>query len=298
MNNNQKKLKSKGKRAVKTPGSGSKRVGRYTPPTNPPDTTSQPWWPLILSVISSPGDFTFTSLIKAFQKQVNSSGSTFNVTDFNDDKGVPFRIQIRFQRVAVWNLTGRIVSLSVWDVEQQTTNSFDQREKDQLGAWVDCGGASCFPSIGYTYPPSYQQQVYRPDPRYASLAITSTTGGSRDSILHHVHILWKSDGYPKFDSVSRPIRDLETRLENLSGEISTLTETANEIKSSQPSTLIKVVEGLTLVASYVAPLVAEPSAETYGGTAANIAAVVARDDRISFDSLSISSEEDKLEDAS
>lgn len=236
------------------PSRGLQKGGKFTPPTNPPDTTAHPWYPLVISTIVSPGNFSFSDLVNKFQSQLNSGGATFNKDDFNTDKGNPFRVQIRFESIAVWNLSGRIVSLSIWDVEEQTTNSTDQREKDQLGAWVDCGGPQYFPSVGYRYPSSYRERVFRPDPRYANLSIATTTAGARDSILYHVHILWRSDGTPSFATTTAPIRDLESRLESLTTAVN---DQANEIKANQPSTLTKVVEGITLVASYIAPLVGE-----------------------------------------
>lgn len=143
---------------------GYSKGGKFSPSVNPPDTTAHPWYPLVISAIIAPGDFTFKTLIERFQAQLNAGKLTFNSADFNSDKGEPFRIQIRFQTVAVWNLTGRIVSSTIWDVEEQTTNDAKQREKDQLGAWVDCGGPQAFPCVGYHYPESYRNKVFRPDP--------------------------------------------------------------------------------------------------------------------------------------
>lgn len=261
--------------------------GRFTPPSNPPDTTASPWYPLTLSQIVAPGEFTFKDLIDVFQSQLNASKTTFNSRDFNTDTGEPFRVQIRFDSITVWSLTGRIVSLTVWDVEEQTTNSSDQREKDQLGAWVDCGGASCFPAIGYRYPPAYREKVYRPDPRYAGLSIATTTGGTRDSILYQIRIHWRTDSLPKFSVATQPIRDLETRLAKLQADIDSLNEVSNDIHASQPSTITKIVEGIAIVASYVAPLVAESDQRTLGSASA-VAKVVAGDSRsssISFEDV-------------
>lgn len=200
-NKNQTKLKKSSSNGNKphAPSSTSRNSGgkrryssfrglRYSPPTNPPDTTAQPWWPLTISAIHKQGDYTFTHLINDFQSQLNSSKFTFNSTDFNADTGTSFRIQIRLEKVAVWNLTGKIISLSVWEIPEPTTIAATT-EKTQLGSWVDCGSASSFPCVGYRYPESHTYRVYRPDPLLAKQVILSTTSSTSDSILYHIHIL-------------------------------------------------------------------------------------------------------------
>lgn len=241
---------------------------RYTPATNPPDTTSQPWWSLVISSIRKPGDYTFTELVKDFLKQVGT-GYTFNSTTFDQDSGTPFRFCVRIERVVVWNLTGRIVSLSVWDVEERSNASDTTTQTDLLGGWVDCGGASCFPAIGFRYPSSHHRRVYRPDPRYASVKIVTTTGGSSDSILHHIHIQWRADGVSKFTTVKSEVEEITNTVQE---QVGLLKDAIDEKEG--PSLAKRTVANLGVIAAnYVIPLTLEEPAIL--GSAAHIANIVA-----------------------
>lgn len=234
---------------------------KLTPSPNPPDTTATPWWPLVISCIRRPGDYTFTLLIADFLKQVGQ-GHTFNPTDFNEDKGNPFRIQLRIDRVSVWNLTGRIVSLSIWDVEERADTKAVIVQTDLLGGWVDCGGVNCFPAVGFQYPSSHHRRVYRPDPRYASVKLFTTTGGSTDSILSHVHIQWRADGLPKFSTVSSGVEEISSQISELS----------TKLDKESPSLGSKVIDKVgPVLANYVIPLAL---GESVPGTSLNIGSIV------------------------
>nr|UNZ11832.1 hypothetical protein [Zeya Brook chaq-like virus 2] len=239
---------------------------RYSPPTNPPDTTAQPWWSLVLSSIRKPGDYTFDSLVTDFLKQVGT-GYTFNPTSYNTDRGSPFRIQFRIERVAVWNLSGRIVSLSVWDVEERQDATTDTTQTDLLGGWVDCGGVQCFPAIGYQYPSSHHRRVYRPDPRYASVKILTTTGGTSDSILYHIHVHWRADGTAKFSTIKSDV-------EEITDSVSEVKVALDSISNKEgPSLATRTLSNVGVIAAnYVIPLAL---GDSIPGTSANIAAVSA-----------------------
>lgn len=253
--------KSKGKQNPPRRHKTGEFGGKFTPATNPPDTTASPWWPLVVSSIRKAGDYTFDSLVTDFLKQVGT-GFTFNPTGYNTDKGSPFRILFRFERVAVWNLTGRIVSLSVWDVEERSDASTDTAQTDLLGGWVDCGGAACFPAVGYAYPSSHHRRVYRPDPRYSAVKILTTTGGSSDYLLHHLHIQWKADGLPKFSTVSSDVEQITASIDGL----------RSTLDKDGPSLGRKVINSVgPVLANYVIPLALGDSVPA---TAANIASIV------------------------
>lgn len=231
LNSNLPKKKSSGRRSTNV-----FRGNPYTPLSNPPGTTAQPWRPLVISSINAPGDYTFTSLIEDFQAQLNTSKFTFNTVSFNTDTGTPFRIQIRLEKVSVWNLTGKILSLSVWEIPEPSTTQATT-EKTQLGSWVDCGGPSCFPSVGYNYPESHRHRVYRPDPLLAKQVILSTTSAAGDRILCHLHILCKTDGFPKFPTVGDIVSESLRNIEASTGALSS---------ASKPSIVDHVVDGAAL----------------------------------------------------
>lgn len=213
--------------------------GHFSPPTNPPDVTAQPWYPLTLSWTQKPGSVTFDHVIKAFKAQLDPNSSGLNQEDYNKNTGKPLRVQFRFRRIQVWNLTGRALSLTVWDdLEQNNT------DKDQLGGWTDCGGASTFPKIGFTYPYSHANRVHRPDPNLSATVVFQTTSsGQNDAILCNLALLWRFDGAVKV------VGTLPSAEELLLSEISTLTQS---IKDSQPSTVDKVIDGAKVAASVVA----------------------------------------------
>lgn len=229
---------------------------KYSPGPNPPDVTAQPWWPITISAIRKPGDYTFDQLISDFLLQVGK-GLTFNPTDWTSDKGSPFRIQFRFQKVAVWNLTGRIVSLVVWDIEEITYIDKVHTEKDTLGSWIDCGGSSTFPAIGYVYPATHHRRVFRPDPRYQGYKILTTTASSSDSILYHLKVEWRSDGNPaptpgiRFPAVERILKDLGPRIDKVAVAVE---KAEKDREDSSNSVLRTVVDGIGYTASVVYPV--------------------------------------------
>lgn len=233
---------------------------RYSPPTNPPDTTAQPWWPIVISSIRKPGDYTFNALVTDFLKQVGT-GNTFNPASYNTDKGTPFRLQVRVERVAVWNLSGRIVSLSVWDVEERHDASTETTQTDLLGGWVDCGGANCFPAIGYKYPSSHHRRVYRPDPRYSNVKLFTTTGGTNDWILHHIHVFWRADGTAQFATVKSEVEEITD----------SVTDLKYTLDKEGPSLASRTLENVGVIAAnYVIPLAL---GDHIPGTSANVASL-------------------------
>lgn len=212
---------------------------KYSPPINPPDTTAQPWYPLCLSWLSGPGAVKFDKVVTVFKAQLDPMGTGLNPNPNNSNDKKSFRVQFRFLRVAVWNLSGRAISLTVWDdLEQNNT------DKDQLGGWTDCGGIASFPCIGYQYPMSHTNRVHRPDELLHDTVIFNTTASSnKDNIMAHLHILWRFDGSVKV------ISEIRTPEQDLLEAIAGLTQ---GIKDAQPSTIERVVDGAKTVASVVA----------------------------------------------
>lgn len=206
--------------------------GKFTPPTNPPDITAQPWYPLTLAWVGKPGSVTFTSIIKYFRAELDPRSTGLNQNPNNSNAVSSFRVQFRFRKVIVWNLSGKALSLSVYDdLEQNNT------DKDQLGGWTDCGGPAYFPAIGYVYPYSHANRVHRPDELLSDTVVYVTTASSQnDSVLNHVHLLWRFDGSVKALSV------LPSHEEEL----------LDAIRKNQPSTFEKVVDGVKATAALVA----------------------------------------------
>lgn len=271
---------------------------KVSPPVNPPDTVAQPWWPLTISSIRQPGEYTIDSFVTDFQNQLNADQYTFNTQSYDSDTGKPFRIQVRFMGVDVWNLTGRILSLTVWELpEQNYTETPDKfAQKDQLGSWVDCGGPSAFPAIGYRYPASHHRRVYRPDPRYKAKSIVSTIAASGDRILIHLHCNWKADGFPKFTSVQQPHLPLLKEIRESNKHLVEINESILEKQSDRGNAIVK---GASVAAQYVIPIVTgdqrEPQSLVNIGSPADVARVVCQKDKDNDLALALLARIDALE---
>lgn len=233
----QKKNQSRGPRARNITSRQVKGF-KYSPSLNPPDVTAQPWYPVTLSWLTKPGTVTFDTVVTAFRKQLDPNSTGLNQQPNNSNSKNSFRVQFRFTRVAVWNLSGRAISLTVWDDLEQNNS-----DKDQLGGWTDCGGVSSFPCIGYQYPLSHANRVHRPDETLHDTVVFSTTASSNgDNLLCHLHCLWRFDGSVK---VIAEIRSPEQEL------LEALVALTAEIKASQPSTADRVLDGVKTVAQVV-----------------------------------------------
>lgn len=291
----QRKRNNRRKANSYTPSERANDYGRkFSPGPNPPDVTAQPWWPVTISAIRKPGDYTFDHLIKDFLLQVGK-GYTFNPVDWNSDKGSPFRIQFRFQKVAVWNLTGRLVSLVVWDIEEITYLDKVHTEKDTLGSWIDCGGVTSFPAVGYNYPSTHHRRVFRPDPRYEGYKILTTSASTDDSILYHIKVEWRSDGNPgptpgiKYPTAERLIKNLGPRIDKVASAV----EKAEKDREESSNSIVKtVVDGVGYTASVVFPV----AAAVLPGDATTIASLCSGS-LSSFAELAIEGESDIRKDA-
>lgn len=244
---------------------------KYSPPTNPPDVTAQPWWGVTLCTIRKPGDYTFSDLHKDFFTQVGGK-NTFNQTDWNTDASNAFRFQVRISKATVWNLTGRLVSLVVWDIEEITYTNATHSEVDILGSWVDCGGPAHFPAVGYYYPSTHSRRVFRPDPRYQDYKILTTAASASDSILYHLKIEWRSDGTPGNKAlVTNPVAErIVSRLGPKIDRVAEAVISAEKEREEKSSTVKElVVDGVSAAANYVIPIAFNPLL----GTATTIASI-------------------------
>lgn len=233
--------------------------GKFSPPTNPPDVSYQPWWPITLvwSAASSKSS-DVNDLGNRLRKQTDPSGLGFN-QKASDASDKPFRVQFRLQSVQAWNLTGRIISLSVEDF---TDNNAQGR--DQLCGLVDTGSPTHTPAVGYRLPASLSHHVLRNDDVSGKLNLFEVLGGSNDALVIYASVLYRFDGPIKFPTVSTPIIDkineirdsVDDELTELNRSIQLLTTTIDDLVSRQPSTLSKVVDGVTRVAAFVVPLAA------------------------------------------
>lgn len=69
----------------------------------------------MLSYIHHARDVSLGTLADNFKRTLDPTGSGLNPKTWNTDDVKPFRFQHRLQKVSVWNLTGRALSLTVFD---------------------------------------------------------------------------------------------------------------------------------------------------------------------------------------
>lgn len=181
---------------------------KYTPSAQIPESNPKPWWPLTISITSSPKEIKAEDIRKAFRAQLQpGTPKSYLFADIN-----LLHFDARYLRVEAWNLTGKALSLTIYQLPPITYNpagNFSPVTTTQLGGWTDAGGTNSFPRLGYVYPLASQAVSYPvqkfDDPSYSIL--TTTAGASTDTILHRIHILFRPHGDTIYTSVLNPSLD-------------------------------------------------------------------------------------------
>lgn len=212
--------------------------GKFSPSSNPPDTTYQPWFPVCLVEVSGPGLYTFEKLVNTLRKQLDPTDSGFIALAY-------FKILFRLQEISVWNLTGRTVSLTV--VDDIASTSADN--SDYLGGWVDCGGPNSFPCIGYKYPASHSNKVhhFNLDASRTTVLFITTASADSDRILTHFKVLFRFSGSSSFKpEVEIPgVQDLVDSLRGVSRVLRT------SERKNKTSFVDTVIDGVKKTAAVV-----------------------------------------------
>lgn len=214
--------------------------GRFTPPTNPPDVTYIPWNSVTL-VISHTGQLSLkVNNIKTYiRKQLDPTGRGFNPADSGDSR---FVIQYRILKVQSWNLTGRVIALSIDDF---IDSSADSGGRDQLCGLVDTGTSTHTPAVGYQLPSAHSHHVLRTDDKQANEYIIDVSAPGSDQCITYISMLYRFDGPAKHPTVLSPIVEVQKTLDRLSNRI---------MKYKEPSKMELVLNGVKYVAEAVAVL--------------------------------------------
>lgn len=245
--------------------------GRIPVPENPPDVAYQPWFHFTMVITgTSKIDIKIKDLNTYFKQQLDPQKSTF-IQQEGNTKG-SFRVQFKIFSAKAWNLTGRVITLVVSDINDIG------KTVEQLCGLVDTGSPSHTPCVGYLMPAAYRGEIIRADVTMEDHHLILTQGGSGDKVLLQIRMAWRPDGpivpVSIMDNSSAMVRNLEDIRSDTSlqtGMIKTQTEMTSRIrdlikevsglvramKSNQPSTTEKVVNGVRQVASFVLPLVLE-----------------------------------------
>lgn len=243
--------------------------GKFSPSTNPPDVSYQPWWPLTVVNTHTGGvSMTVKDICDTVRTQTDPNSRGFNPEKSDQATDKAFRMQIRIISISAWNLSGRMIALSVEDFTDSGTSVGG---RDQLCGIVDTGNVNHTPSAGFRLPASVSAHVLRNDDKGGKLAIFETQSAASDIVVVYVNILFRFDGPVKIPNVTDPIiRELERTnevskdslcdLDELNLSLERLKDTIDNLIKTQPSTTSRVINGITTLAAYVVPMTTELSA--------------------------------------
>lgn len=163
--------------------------GRFTPPPNPPSVTYQPWNHVTVMTIvkGEEKEYKLTDIVTILKKQLDPTNRGFNQGTGEHT----LVLQIRLDSITAWNLTGRVVALSISDY---TDAAQAKENREQLAGLVDAGTTTHTPAVGYRYPSSLRQTVLRNDKYDRDVVIMTLSAGSTDTVCIHISLEYKFDG--------------------------------------------------------------------------------------------------------
>lgn len=231
---------------------------KFSPASNPPDITIQPWFSTVVtkivtsSLTTSEYALTLGKLTEALYQQLDPKSTCFLQIQEKQKEYVGPSIQLRLQSLSIWNLTGRVIGLSINDVTDEAKD-----DKDQYGGWIDHGGASWFPALGFQYPASASAEVHRADNSNGPLVLASIMGSPRDSLLYHFKVLWRPDGPIKFDiiqdSMARMVSKIDVSVDDIADKLSALSSKYGD-DSSRGSWVSRTIDGVSKLLPLVVTL--------------------------------------------
>lgn len=241
--------------------------GKQDVPVNPPSVTYQPWNSVTL-VKTFQGNISVQAndILQMMRDQLDPTGRGFNATTSGDSR---FVVQLRIFSVRAWNLTGRVLSLSVDDFGDYLPA---QGGRDQLCGIVDTGTSTHTPAVGYDLPMSHRNHVIRTDDQTGTDYLFNIQSSPNDQCIAYIRLAYRFDGPVKAPQYLLPIDKIlhhakstdvniqttTTHLIELKGMVSELRNIADKIDSeSKPSLLTKVVDGVKTTAMLVSALSAE-----------------------------------------
>lgn len=202
--------------------------------SNPPDITYQPWYPCTVVHMGATSDLHITvdDLVKELAGQLDpfhhafhgtlGDGSTVRCLVDQKNATAP-RINLRLQSVRAWNLTGRIISLSVDDFSDISKAIGDA---DSLCGLVDTGSSTHVPAVGYELPLSHRNIVLRNSSTEGSAQLYHVMAPSSDTFIVYTNVLWRCDGPSKLAS------GFEDKMLSVMKRISNLSKTVSENTAS------------------------------------------------------------------
>lgn len=256
-----------------------------TVPQNPPDVSTNPWYQTTVVFNCKAGDQSISSIEKQFLSQFDTYTQFISRWELWRDKDGnvlpepkrkwtnsdqssiivnPPAILLSIQNIRVWNLTGRAVSLTVFDYTHPQQSKNPEKNSPLIGI-VDTGTPDTFPRCGFTMPASIKTFPVDTSSELASRKVCTVTSGSNDNLVMYVRISWKTTGPSRgftfnLDPEQELIKNAKKHVSILSNLQSVAKDTNKMTKTlvdAQPSTLSKTIDGVLTLASYVTPLLME-----------------------------------------
>lgn len=234
--------------------------GRFDPGTNPPSVDAQTWMHQVLvdtfKITAKGGIYTINTIADQLRGQLDPTKHGMN-------QGADYRIQFRIKSIRAWNLTGRLIGLSVEDFSDTSKNLLSV---DQLCGLIDTGTPTHTPALGYHLPLAHQSHVLRNDAEYGGMHICDITGGTGDTLMVYFSLMWRFDGPFRVPISLIPIDEIlaRTRRDMRRGFGETITaidKMSSSIQGSMPDTTDKIVDNVTHLASYVTTVMADDDRE-------------------------------------
>nr|WOL30743.1 MAG: hypothetical protein [Chaq virus] len=243
------------------------RGGKLELSTNPPEVTYQPWMPLTVVHSGQSGEITMRvrDLCKQIANQIDPTGHGL--------KSYPEKwsaneciMQLRIRSVRVWNVTGRMIAISVDDFSDANKAIADV---DTLCGLVDTGSNLHVPAVGYQLPISHQNIVLRNDVLTSNTIIYHVNCPSSDVCIIYTNLYFRFDGPAKFSSFNDTMFKLITRIRTetvrIQANVEDIGKNVNEIKDHDRGTIGNaIVRGVEIAAPYVLPAVAAADEERLG----------------------------------
>lgn len=232
--------------------------------TNPPVVNYQPWNHITLvKFFKATESVQAQHILALLRSQADPTKRGFNQTQTGDAR---FVIQMKLKSIRAWNLTGKIIALSVDDFNEQETA---KGERDQLCGVIDTGTATHTPAVGYILPKNLQEKVIRTDDKQGADYLFTCQVGESDQGILYINIEYRFDGpvvLPKYftpldyvnagfstvaqglDSQIMATATLSKRTSDMKQVLSRLREISENTYAARPSIIKRVISGLGEVA--------------------------------------------------
>lgn len=209
-------------------------------------------------------------ILKLLKAQVDPTTRGFNQTTSGDKR---FVVQLKFNSFRCWNLTGRVIALSVTDpTDVDSANG----GRDQLCGLVDTGSQYHTPAVGYLLSASHRNQVLRTDDVTGNIPLLAVTAATGDQCILYIDCAYKFDGPvvpPKITTEISKVVNHQIAESNITSEsqriLSEINSAVYELRrlseASKPSFVEKVIDG----AKEAALLVADISALRIGSSSSS-----------------------------